>query len=193
MTQLTYEAMLAMRAQLDDQHGDIEIQSSAYTLAELAQGLRVTRNKLLQVVEQETQEQLWRRPPQYEEAQANEDRWSATEAISHLIATQNWYLLHMNRLLGRREHFDVMVRGLGDHARQDISREDLVRELRAATQRLAAFIEAVPDDADLSARRSSTFFGDLSLRGWALLAIYHDLDHLAQIERIRPGATGATS
>lgn len=133
------------------------------------------------------------RPPHAEEAQPDEDRWSATEAVSHLIATQNWYLLHMNRLIGRHEHFDVMVRGLGDQARQDIAHAELIRELSAATERLAGFIEAAPGDADLSARRSSTFFGDLSLRGWALLAIYHDLDHLAQIGRILPGATGTIS
>jgi hypothetical protein len=190
---LTYEAMVAMRGRLGDGQGDIESQSTAYTLAELAQGLRLTRGKLQQLVEQWTQEQLWQRPPHAEEAQADEDRWSATEAISHLIATQNWYLLHMNRLLGRREHFDVMVRGLGDLARQDVSREDLARELRAATQRLVEFIEAVPGDADLAARRSSTFFGDLSLRGWVLLAIVHDLDHLEQIGRITPNVTPATS
>jgi hypothetical protein len=192
MALLTYEALVALRTQLIDGRGDMEGQSSVYTLSELAQGLRVTRGKLQQLVEQWTQEQLWTRPPQYEEAQPDEDRWSATEAISHLIATQNWYLLHMSRLIGRREHFDVMVRGLGDLARQDIAHDDLIRELSAATERLVGFIEAIPSGADLSARRSSTFFGDLSLRGWVLLAIYHDLDHLAQIERISPGAMGMT-
>lgn len=190
MAPLTYEAMVALRTQLGDEKSDIESQSAAYTLAELANGLRMTRGKLQQLVERWTQEQLWTRPPHAEEALPDEDRWSATEAVSHLIATQNWYLLHMNRLLGRREHFDVMVRGLGDQARQDIAREDLIGALSAATERLVGFIEAVPGDADLSARRSSTFFGDLSLRGWALLAIYHDLDHLAQIERIMPEITG---
>ncbi|HEX8035332.1 MAG TPA: DinB family protein [Ktedonobacterales bacterium] len=192
MALLTYEALVALRTQLIDGNGDMEGQSSVYTLSELAQGLRVTRGKLQQLVEQWTQEQLWTRPPHYKEAQPDEDRWSATEAISHLIATQNWYLLHMSRLIGRREHFDVMVRGLGDLARQDIARDDLIRELSAATERLVGFIEAIPSGADLSAQRSSTFFGDLSLRGWVLLAIYHDLDHLAQIERISPGATGMT-
>ena len=193
MEPLTYEALVALRARVHDEHGDIESQSSAYTLAELAQGLRVTRGKLQQIMERWTQEQLWKRPPHAEEAQPDEDRWSATEAVSHLIATQNWYLLHMNRLLGKSERFDVMVRGLGDLARQDVSREDLARELSAATQRLVEFIETIPADADLTARRSSTFFGELSLRGWVLLAIYHDVDHLTQIERISPDATGAMS
>lgn len=193
MALLTYDAMVAMRRRLGDEQGDIESQATAYTLAELAQGLRLTRGVLQQLVEQWTQEQLRKRPPHAEEAQPDEDRWSATEAVSHLIATQNWYLLHMNRLLGRREHFDVMVRGLGDLARQDVPREELVRELRAATERLVGFIEAVPGDADLSVRRSSTFFGDLGMRGWALLAIYHDLDHLEQIGRITPDAPATPS
>jgi hypothetical protein len=54
-----------------------------------------------------------------------EDRWSAAEAISHLIVTENSYLLHMGRLLGRHEHFDLMPHGLGDHAPQNILKADL--------------------------------------------------------------------
>src|SRR5437899_829120 len=63
MALLTYEALVALRRQLIDGNGDLEGQSSAYTLSELAQGLRVTRGKLQQLVEQWTQEQLWTRPP----------------------------------------------------------------------------------------------------------------------------------
>jgi hypothetical protein len=104
--------------------------------------------------------------------------------VTHTIATQNWYLLHMTRLLGRREHFDLMPRGLGDHARQDVEKAELMAGLREATDHMLGLIEAIPADADLGARRDSTFFGELSLRGWVALAIFHDLDHTAQIVRL---------
>src|SRR5207302_6387254 len=106
-----------------------------------------------------------------------ENAWSASEAITHLIATGNWYLLHMTRLLGRREHFDVMVRGRGDLAQNGVPGAQLSASLTAATDRMLAEIAAIPPQADLDATRDSTFFGQLSLRGWVMLAIIHDALH----------------
>ena len=93
--------------------------------------------------------------------------------------------MHMWRLRGEKRMFDVMVRGLGDQAHNDIPKEQLSAQLREATQTLLDEIASIPADADMTAQRDSTFFGMLSLRGWVYLAINHDLLRLAQIERLK--------
>ena len=81
--------------------------------------------------------------------------------------------------------FDLMVRGLGDQAHNDIPKDALSAQLREATDTLLSEIDAMPLDVDMTAQRDSTFFGMLSIRGWVYLAINHDLIHLAQIERVK--------
>lgn len=183
MAQMAFETVTAIRGRVAAGETTIEQAAADFSLAELAVGLRMTRGTLQALVDGWTQEQLSYRPPATG-SEREEDRWSATMALSHLIATENWYLMHMGRLQGRREHFDVMPRGLGDHARQDVPQQELSTQLRAATERMLSEIANIPPDADLNARRDSTFFGELGLRGWVLLAIIHDQDHLEQIEHL---------
>lgn len=183
MAQIAFETVSAIRKRVDAGETTIEGAAANFSLADLAEGLRMTRGTLQALVDGWTQEQLSYRPPESASG-SGEDRWSATMALSHLLATQNWYLMHMARLQGRREHFDVMPRGLGDHARQDVPQRELSAHLRAATERMLAEVANLPPDADLDARRDSTFFGELGLRGWVMLAIIHDQDHLEQIERL---------
>lgn len=185
MAELTPAALAEIRERTARGETNLDAAASGYSLAALRDALARSRAGLQVIADGWSQQQLQFRPPNADQMPAGEDRWSATEALTHVIATQNWYLLHMNRLIGRREHFDLMVRGLGDQARQDVPQGELARELAAATERLVGFIDAMPVDADLSARRDSTFFGELSMRGWVLLAIVHDADHGAQIERLR--------
>jgi hypothetical protein len=191
MADLSYEDLIALRQRIQHGEWNIEQAGSQFSLDELAETLRMTRATELALVEGWSQEQLtWRPPAAQSDAPAHgEDRWSATEAVTHMIATENWYLLHMGRLVGKREHFDVMPRGLGDHAENTVPKDALAARLNAATERMLAEIAAVPADADLDARRDSTFFGELSLRGWVMLAIVHDLDHTAQMQRLteQPG------
>jgi hypothetical protein len=191
MAELTYEDLTALRQRILDGELTIEQAGAQYSPGDLAEALRVTRATIQALVEGWSQEQLtWQPPAAQNQATAHgEDRWSATEAVTHLIATENWYLLHMGRLVGKREHFAIMPRGLGDHADNGVPKEELAAELNAATERILADITAIPADADLTARRDSTFFGELSLRGWVMLAIVHDFDHTAQIERLteQPG------
>jgi hypothetical protein len=163
----------------------IEAEGTRYTLGDLRDTLRTTRGRLQQVVDTWSQAQLWTRPPEGSAGPDGEDRWSATEAVSHVIATENWYRLHMWRLRGEKRMFEVMVHGLGDLARNDIPKDLLSAQLREATQTLLEEIASLPADVDMAAQRDSTFFGMLSLRGWVYLAINHDLIHLAQIERLK--------
>jgi hypothetical protein len=163
----------------------IEDEGTRYTLADLADTLRSTRGRLQEVADTWSQAQLQTQPPEGSVSPNGEDRWSATEAISHVIATQNWYRMHMWRLRGEKRMFDVMVRGLGDLARNDIPKAELSTQLRAATQALLEEIVSIPADADMTAQRDSTYFGMLSLRGWVFLAINHDIIHLAQIKRLK--------
>lgn len=182
MAELTYETLQEIRRRLDRRESTIEEEATRYTLAELAEALRMTRGMLQALADGWTQEQLLARPAG--EGGMHDDYWSATEALTHLVVTQNWYMLHMGRLLGRHEQFERMPHGLGDQARQDLTKDELRRTLSEATERLLGYVASIPADADLTAARSSTFFGDLSLRGWVMLAVGHDLDHLAQIERV---------
>ncbi|MGO8951484.1 MAG: DinB family protein [Ktedonobacterales bacterium] len=186
MPKLTFDTLVAMRSRLTEGETDIETEAQDYSIEELKEGIQLTRGMLQAIADRWTQDQLLARPPfaELEEVTTGEDRWSATEAISHLMATQNWYVLHMGRLLGRREHFDVMPHGLGDHATQDMLQDELSESLKAATSRFLAYIESIPSDADWTLKRSSTFFGELSLRGWVLLAALHDEDHWRQIQRV---------
>jgi hypothetical protein len=163
----------------------VEAEGTRYTLADLADTLRATRGQLQQIVETWSQAQLWVQPPEGSASPDGEDRWSATEAITHVIATQYWYRMHMWRLRGEKRMFDVMVRGLGDLARNDIAKEQLSTQLREATQTMLDEIASIPADTDMRAQRDSTFFGMLSMPGWVYLAINHDLLHLAQIERLK--------
>ena len=186
MADVTIEALAQAGVRVARGESTPEAEGRRYTLAELAAGLGLTRGHLQAIVDGWTQEQLLARPRAAESGAAaeGEDRWSATEAITHLIVTENWYLLHMGRLVGRRERFETMPRGLGDQARQDVPKAELSAGLAAATRAMLDAIAALPPDADLEAVRDSTFFGDLSLRGWVMLAIIHDLDHLRQIGRV---------
>ncbi|HKW20091.1 MAG TPA: DinB family protein [Ktedonobacterales bacterium] len=186
MAELTYEDLTALRQRILQGELTIEQAGLQYSLGELAEALRMTRATIQALVEGWSQEQLtWQPPAVQSQAPAHgEDRWSATEAVTHLIATENWYLLHMGRLVGKREHFAIMPRGLGDHADNGVPQETLATELNTATERILADIVTIPSDADLTARRDSTFFGELSLRGWVMLAIVHDIDHTAQMQRL---------
>lgn len=188
---LSYDDLTALRQRILRGELSIEQAGSQYSLNELAEALRMTRATAQALVDAWSPEQLMWQPPaaKSESASNGEDRWSATEAITHIIATENWYLMHMGRLVGKREHFDVMPRGLGDHANNDVPKSALATQLNTATERMLTDIAAIPADADLSAQRDSIFFGNLSLRGWVMLAIVHDLDHTAQIQRLteQPG------
>ena len=194
MAELTYDDLRALRQRVQHRELTIEQAAEQYSLADLAEALRTTRATLQALVEGWSQEQLtWQPPAAHSDAQRDapadgtadgEDRWSATEAVTHMLVTENWYLLHMGRLVGKRERFETLPRGLGDQADNFVPKAELVARLSAATDRILGDIAAIPSDADMTARRDSTFFGELSLRGWVLLAILHDLDHTAQIERL---------
>jgi hypothetical protein len=190
MAELTYDDLRALRQRIENRELTIEQAAEQYSLAELAEALRMTRATLQALVEGWSQAQLmWQPPAAQSDAPADgaadgEDRWSATEAVTHMLVTENWYLLHMGRLVGKREHFETLPRGLGDQADNTVPKAELEARLSAATDRILGDIAAIPADAAMSARRDSTFFGELSLRGWVLLAIIHDLDHTAQIQRL---------
>jgi hypothetical protein len=162
-----------------------EVEGAKYTIAELAAALRMTRGKLQAIADGWSQAQLQARPPEGTAGAIGEDRWSATETFTHVIGTQNWYSLNMDRLLGRRRLFEQMPRGLGDLTDNTLLKDELARRFATATESFLADIAAIPPDADLAATRESHFFGPLSLRGWLFLALTHDTMHLAQIERLR--------
>lgn len=185
MAELTFDEIGRIQRRVADGETTIDAAARAYSLDELADALRMSRGMLQSIADGWTQEQLRARPDESARVSADgEDTWSATEALTHLIATENWYLMHMGRLQSRKEQFDLMPRGLGDHARQEMPKEETASQLRQATERLLAEIAGIAPDADLDAQRDSIFFGPLSLRGWVMLALLHDSQHFHQIQRV---------
>lgn len=185
MAELTFEDIGQIQQRITSGDTTIDAAARAYSLDELGEALRVSRGMLQSIADGWTQEQLRARPDAgASDPNGGEDTWSATEALTHLVATENWYLMHMERLQGRKEHFDLMPRGLGDHARQDMPKDEVGAQLRQATERMLAEIAAIAPDADLDAARDSIFFGPLSLRGWVMLALIHDHQHFHQIQRV---------
>lgn len=185
MAELTIDEFDRLQQRLS--RGEVTIDEAAreYSLEQLAEAFRVSRGMLQAIADGWTQEQLRARPAESPAGESeSEDKWSATEALTHLVATENWYLMHMGRLQGRKEHFDLMPRGLGDHALPDTPKDEVSAQLRRATARMLDDIAAIAPDADLSAQRDSVFFGPLSLRGWVMLAVIHDYQHFHQIERL---------
>ncbi len=88
MEQMAFETVAAIRKRVASGETAIEDEAAAFALADLAEGLRMTRGTLQALADGWTQEQLSYRPP--ESASGNEeDRWSATMALTHLIATEN--------------------------------------------------------------------------------------------------------
>jgi aminoglycoside phosphotransferase (APT) family kinase protein len=185
MSEISLEELRQTTQRLLDGKTSVEAEATKYSLSDLSTALRGTRQQLQEIVDTWSQEQLQARPPEGSVRADGEDRWSATEAVSHLIATENWYRLHLWRLRGEKRMFDLMVRGLGDQAHNDIPKDALSAQLREATGTLLSEIDSIPADADMTAQRESTYFGMLSIRGWVYLAINHDLIHLAQIERLK--------
>ncbi len=186
MSELTLDELRASARRINAGETSIEDEATRHSVAELTDALRLTRGTLHALIDGWTQGQLLVRPSHApDETLPPEDSWSATEALTHLIATQNWYLMHLVRLLGRREMFDIMPRGLGDLARQDVPKAELVAGLRAATERALATFASVPADADLGARRETGFGFALSIRGFMYMVIGHDLQHLSQIKRLQ--------
>jgi DinB superfamily len=189
MSEISLDELRQTTQRLFDGKTTVEAEASKYSLSDLSTALRATRQQLQAIVDTWSQVQLQTRPPEGSARDDGDDRWSATEAISHLIATENWYRLHLWRLRGEKRMFDLMVRGLGDQAHNDIPKDALSAQLREATDTLLGEIDSMPPDVDMTAQRESTFFGMLSIRGWVYLAINHDLIHLAQIERVKTYAT----
>jgi hypothetical protein len=185
MSEISLDELRQTTPRLFEGTTSVEAEATKYSLSDLANALRRTRQRLQEIVDTWSQEQLQTRPPAGSVRDDGEDRWSATEAVSHLVATENWYRLHLWRLRGEKRMFDLMVRGLGDQAHNDIPKETLSAQLREATDTLLSEIDSIPPDVDMTAERDSTFFGMLSIRGWVYLAINHDLIHLAQIERLK--------
>lgn len=185
MAELTMDALNAATQRFTSGDTTVpETEGAKYTVAELTNALRMTRGRLQDIVGRWSQAQLQTRPPEGAVSASGEDRWSATETLTHMFATQNWYRMNLDRMFGRRQQYDTMPRGLGDNADNTMPKAELAHQLQAETDAFLAELAALPADVDLTAARDSRFFGPLTLRGWLYLALTHDAMHLAQIERL---------
>jgi len=154
---LTYEQLAQIVSRWRAGETDLDTEAANFSLPVLRDTLAQTRSYLQQVPETWSQQELTTRPQVQPTGDGGEDKWSATEILTHLIATQNWYMLHIGRLLGRRERFEVMPRGLGDYATNELDAATLGASLQQATVTVLAYVASIPDNADLTTQRDSTF------------------------------------
>jgi hypothetical protein len=63
--------------------------------------------------------------------------------------------------------------------------KELVVLLRDYANRFLVYLDGLPEDTDYSQTSKHIEFGDLTARGWMLLASVHVGMHISQIERLK--------
>lgn len=109
--------------------------------------------------------------------------WSISEMITHLIYSQNFYY---NQLLdittSQLPHLLEAAQGFGEGAVIGKSADELLTELRQATERLTSVITQTRDNhvPDKITDTGPKFFGRVDYQTWILLLLGHEVDHVRQ-------------
>ncbi len=112
--------------------------------------------------------------------------WSISESITHLIHSQNFYYnMLLDLSTSQLPHMVEAARGLGEGAKQNISAEELRRQLREATGQIRTALEDTRNSHDAEKTTSNPFFGVCNYKTWVLLLLAHEVDHLRQIVAMR--------
>jgi hypothetical protein len=111
---------------------------------------------------------------------ANTPAWSLSEAVTHIIYSQNFY---HNQLLDITTtdlpHLVEAAQGFGEGAKINISAENLRNDLDRATE-LILFALAQTKNFDPQRTTIHAFFGEVNYASWVLLLAGHELDHYRQ-------------
>jgi hypothetical protein len=113
-------------------------------------------------------------------AKTSADDWTILEGLRHEISVTRSTLHTVERLAGV---------SISDAARErdpeDLSLEELRRELLLNGTQFGTLAAALPEDAPLEPTAPHGNFGDLHCRAWYIFERIHDTDHVNQFRSIR--------
>ena len=119
--------------------------------------------------------------------------WSISEAVTHLIFSQNFYY---NQLLeittSELPHILEAAKGFGEGSKQNVPAEELRVNLRKATILINDAIEKTRVSHDTARVTRNPLFGDVNYETWILLLLGHEVDHIRQSILMRRLARAAT-
>ncbi|HRE48638.1 MAG TPA: DinB family protein [Aggregatilineales bacterium] len=122
----------------------------------------------------------------------NTPTWSISEAVTHIIYSQNGYY---NQLLdssaSELPHIAEAAQGFGEGAKVGIPAEELRLSLTAATTRIEFAFSQTLGKADLTKTTTNTLFGEVNYAAWLLLMSAHEVDHYRQAAVMRRLARAA--
>ncbi len=164
----------------------IEI-SVNFTLDDLIEAFYSTRPRVLEILENLTDEQVAFTSPVH-------PFWSISESITHLIFSQGLYL---NKLLdvstSQLPHAVEAARGMGEGSQIGVPAQVLREKLSAATEHINAVIKDTRLSHDPDKTETYNFFGVCNYKVWVLLLLTHELDHLRQLIAMRRVARAETA
>ncbi len=123
----------------------------------------------------------------------NNPMWSISEAVTHLIYSQNFYY---NQLLdittSQLPHVLEAARGFGEGAKLAIPADELRTMLDSGTAQLRVAIDATLPHQDPAQTTTIPFFGECNYATWILLLLAHEVDHYRQAVVMRRLAKAAS-
>ena len=117
--------------------------------------------------------------PQPNDAEGKEV-WSAGQIISHICTSQ----LRFTESVGELVEY-TMEPDTSELVKEGaLSMSDARGTIKTATVVLRQTLRAIPDDADLTQVRATERFGELSVKGWLMLAAIHEHAHVKQLRSL---------
>ena len=118
--------------------------------------------------------------------------YSLSEIVSHLVAAQGLtYNAFLDIASSTLPHVDPVPRAPGGGAEKGLNGQLLQDRLQKATNDLIGVLR-ITYNPSVEKEVMHPLFGSLTLRGWMLFQLAHDLDHLKQAQTVRRAAAFPT-
>ena len=155
-------------------------QGETHTFAEIWVRFANARLELIDSVCEVDQEQADFRP--------NEDEWSISEVLSHLVASSET----VSEIVDALSRGAIPSLGRIDPPREEtaLSIDELRERLTLDSLRWSALAERLPPAPSTDLTAPHPFFGELHARAWLLFQRIHDIDHAGQVEKNKVTGTG---
>lgn len=170
--------------QLDDVAGRVfarrestlEAEGQALPRQDLTETILRVRHRMITTIESLPPEAF---EPQPVDAEGNEV-WSAGQIVSHICTSQLRFTENIGQLVEYSMELDT-----GELDKEDmLSMTDTRETIKTATVILRQTLRAIPEDADLTQVRATERFGELSVKGWMMLAAIHEHAHVKQLKSL---------